>query len=398
MERRNLLRAAVLGGSAAALGGSLWRGAAYAAPAQPGTGPYGALRSPDANGIRLPNGFTSRVIARSGQRVSGTSYTWHNAPDGGACYVDDGGTSRSSEAESGGGWIYVSNSEINPSGGASAIKFSSTGTITSAYRILSGTRTNCAGGKTPWNTWLSCEEVSLGYVYETDPWGVKAAVRRDAMGRFKHEAAAADPVRKVIYLTEDESNGRFYRFAPTTWGDLSSGTLQVMVAGSATSGSFTWKNVPDPDGSPTTTRTQVSGSKSFNGGEGCYYADDTVWFTTKGDNRVWQLNLTSSTYELAYDDSLVTSGTAPLTGVDNITGSSSGDLFVAEDGGNMEICVITPDDVIAPFLRIDGQSGSEITGPAFSPDGRRLYFSSQRGTSGSSSGGITYEVTGPFRS
>ncbi|GAA3304593.1 hypothetical protein GCM10020295_56130 [Streptomyces cinereospinus] len=205
----------------------------------------------------------------------------------------------------------MSNSEINPGGGVSAVKFSSTGAITGAYRILSNTRTNCAGGKTPWNTWLSCEEVSLGYVYETDPWGVNAAVRRDAMGRFKHEAAAADPVRRVIYLTEDETNGRFYRFIPTTWGNLSSGTLQVMVAGSGTSGSFSWADIPDPDGSPTTTRTQVSGSKSFNGGEGCYYANDTVWFTTKGDNRVWQLNLTNNTYELAYDDSLVSSGTAP---------------------------------------------------------------------------------------
>ncbi|MFD5947012.1 alkaline phosphatase PhoX [Streptomyces collinus] len=385
MERRSLLRAAVLGGTSAALGGTLWRGAAYAAPAQPGTGPYGPLGSPDTNGIRLPNGFTSRVIARSGQRVGSTSYTWHNAPDGGACYAD------------GTGWIYVSNSEINPSGGASAVKFSSTGAITAAYRILSSTRQNCAGGKTPWNTWLSCEEVSLGYVYETDPWGANAAVQRAAMGRFKHEAAAADPVRKVIYLTEDESNGRFYRFVPTTWGNLSSGKLQVMVAGGATSGSFTWADVPDPDGSPTATRSQVSGSKSFNGGEGCHYANDAVWFTTKGDNRVWQLNLLNNTYELAYDDSLV-NGTAPLTGVDNITGASSGDLFVAEDGGNMEICVITPDDVVASFLRVDGQSGSEITGPAFSPDGTRLYFSSQRGTSGSSSGGITYEVTGPFRS
>ncbi|MFJ4556138.1 alkaline phosphatase PhoX [Streptomyces massasporeus] len=385
MERRSLLRAAVLGGTSAALGGTLWRGAAYAAPAQPGTGPYGPLGSPDANGIRLPAGFTSRVIARSGQQVGTTSYTWHNAPDGGACYAD------------GTGWIYVSNSEINPSGGASAVKFSSTGAITAAYRILSSTRQNCAGGKTPWNTWLSCEEVSLGYVYETDPWGTNAAVQRAAMGRFKHEAAAADPVRKVIYLTEDETNGRFYRFVPTTWGNLSSGKLQVMVAGSATSGSFTWTDIPDPDGSPTATRSQVSGSKSFNGGEGCHYANDTVWFTTKGDNRVWQLNLLNNTYELAYDDSLV-NGTAPLTGVDNITGASSGDLFVAEDGGNMEICVITPDDVVASFLRIDGQSGSEITGPAFSPNGTRLYFSSQRGTSGSSSGGITYEVTGPFRS
>ncbi|CAM5745731.1 hypothetical protein STAFG_6307 [Streptomyces afghaniensis 772] len=384
MERRSLLRAAVLGGTSAALGGTLWRGAAYAAPAQPGTGPYGPLGSPDANGIRLPSGFTSRVIARSGQRVGTTSYTWHNAPDGGACYAD------------GTGWIYVSNSEINPSGGASAVRFSSTGAITGAYRILSSTRQNCAGGKTPWNTWLSCEEVDRGYVYETDPWGAKAAVRRDAMGRFKHEAAAADPVRQVVYLTEDVTDGCFYRFRPTTWGDLSSGTLEVLVAGSGTSGPVTWARVPDPSGA-TATRSQVSGAKRFNGGEGCYYANDTCWFTTKGDNRVWQYNAAAQTIELAYDDSLVTSGTAPLTGVDNVTGTASGDLFVAEDGGNMEICVITPADVVAPFLRIDGQSGSEITGPAFSPDGTRLYFSSQRGTSGSSSGGITYEVKGPFR-
>ncbi|MEU9853309.1 alkaline phosphatase PhoX [Streptomyces sp. NPDC047974] len=385
MERRSFLRGAVIGTSAAAFGGTLMAGAAYAAPAQPGAGPYGALGAADANGIMLPAGFTSRIVARSGQTVPGTSYTWHNAPDGGACYAD------------GTGWIYVSNSEINPSGGAGALRFSSSGTVTGAYRILSDTRQNCAGGKTPWNTWLSCEEVSLGYVYETDPYGVNAAVRRDAMGRFKHEAAAADPVRKVVYLTEDESDGCFYRFIPNTWGNLSSGTLQVLKAGTATSGSFTWQNVPDPDGSPTTTRTQVSGAKKFSGGEGCHYADDKVWFTTKGDNRLWQLNLTNSTYELAYDDSLVPGGAAPLTGVDNVTGASSGDLYIAEDGGNMEICLITPDDTVAPFLRITGQSGSEITGPAFSPDGTRLYFSSQRGTSGSSSGGITYEVTGPFR-
>lgn len=384
MERRTFLRASAMGGTSAVLGGALWHSAAYAAPAQPGTGPYGALGSADANGIRLPAGFTSRVIARSGQQVPGTSYTWHNAPDGGACYAD------------GSGWIYVSNSEIDPSGGAGAVRFSATGAVTGAYRILSGTRQNCAGGKTPWNTWLSCEEVDRGYVYETDPWGTKAAVRRDAMGRFKHEAAAADPVRRVVYLTEDVSDGCFYRFRPTTWGDLSSGTLEVLVAGSGTSGPVSWASVPDPSGA-TATRNQVSGAKRFNGGEGCHYANDTCWFTTKGDNRVWQYNAAAQTIELAYDDSLVTGGSAPLTGVDNVTGSTSGDLFVAEDGGNLEICVITPDDVVAPFLRVDGQSGSEITGPAFSPDGTRLYFSSQRGTSGSLSGGITYEVKGPFR-
>ncbi|MFI5803311.1 alkaline phosphatase PhoX [Streptomyces sp. NPDC051561] len=385
MQRRTFLRTAVLSASATAFGGTLWRGAAYADPAQPGTGPYGALGSADANGIQLPAGFSSRIVARSGQKVAGTSYTWHNAPDGGACYAD------------GTGWIYVSNSEINPSGGAGAVRFSATGAITGAYRILSSTRQNCAGGKTPWNTWLSCEEVDRGYVYETDPWGVKAAVRRDAMGRFKHEAAAADPDRKVVYLTEDTSDGCFYRFTPSSWGNLAAGKLEVLKMGSGTSGPVTWGAVSDPTGASKATRDQVSGAKRFNGGEGCYYANGICFFTTKGDNRVWRYDAAASTLDLVYDDSLVTGGSAPLTGVDNVTGTSSGDLYVAEDGGNMEICMITPADVVTPFLRVNGQSGSEITGPAFSPDGKRLYFSSQRGTSGSSSGGLTYEVTGPFR-
>ncbi|MER5768213.1 alkaline phosphatase PhoX [Streptomyces sp. NPDC001985] len=387
MERRGFLRTAVIGASAsAAFGGSLWRGAAHADPAQPGPGPYGALLPADARGIALPSGFGSRVIARSGEPVAGTSYRWHSAPDGGACFAD------------GTGWIYVSNSEINPSGGASAVVLSASGEITGAYRILSGTRQNCAGGRTPWNTWLSCEEVGRGHVYETDPWGVAAAVRRDAMGRFKHEAAAADPVRRVVYLTEDEPDGCLYRFVPTVWGSLATGTLQVLIASTATSGRFTWADVPDPAAVDTPTRRQVAGAKRFSGGEGCHYADDTVWFTTKGDNRVWELDAADGTYGLAYDDSLVETGGTPLTGVDNVTGSASGDLFVAEDGGTMDICVITREGEVATFLRVEGQSSSEITGPAFSPDGSRLYFSSQYGTSGSAAGGITYEVTGPFRS
>ncbi len=386
MKRRNFLRAAVIGAGVTAFGNRL-SGSALAAPAQNGPSPYGPLQAADANGIQLPAGFTSRVIARSGRQVASTGYTWHSAPDGGAVFAD------------GTGWIYVSNSEVTPGGGASAVRFDADANVTSAYRILANTRQNCAGGATPWGTWLSCEETDLGFVYECQPKGpASAAVQRPAMGKFKHEAAAADPVRKVVYLTEDVTDGCFYRFIPTTWGNLAAGTLQVLKAGSATSGSFTWANVPDPDGSPTATRNQVSGAKRFTGGEGLHYANDTAWFTTKGDNRVWQLNLTNSTYELAYDDSLVSPGSPPLTGVDNVTGTSSGDLFVAEDGGNMEICIITPNDIVAPFLRITGQGSSEICGPAFTPAGNRLYFSSQRGTSGSSSGGITYEVTGPFRS
>ncbi|MGW5648403.1 alkaline phosphatase PhoX [Saccharopolyspora sp. NPDC003752] len=380
MERRTFLRAAVAGGTTIAFGFSVTR-EAIAYPAQTGPSPYGPLQAADANGIQLPANFTSRVIARSTQKVAGTGHTWHDAPDGGACFAD------------GTGWIYVSNAELGSgAGGVSAVRFDGSANITAAYPILAGTRQNCSGGATPWNTWLSCEETDLGYVFETDPWGANAAVRRDAMGRFKHEAAAADPDRRVVYLTEDEPDGNFYRFVPTTWGDLSAGTLQVLVDAG---GALSWVDVPDPDGSPTRTRRQVAGAKVFNGGEGAYYRNGTCFFTTKGDNRVWAYDAVNNALAIAYDDNLT--GNPPLTGVDNITGAPAGDLYVAEDGGNMEICIITPDDVVAPFLRVNGQSASELCGVAFNPAGNRLYFSSQRGASGSSSGGITYEVTGPFR-
>ncbi|MBP2323869.1 secreted PhoX family phosphatase [Kibdelosporangium banguiense] len=385
MERRDFLRVGVVGAAAAAFGGASWHDA-FAATAQPGPSPYGPLQAADANGVSLPSNFTSRIIARSGQRVASTSYTWHSAPDGGACFAD------------GTGWIYTSNSEVPLVGGVGSVKFDAGGNIVDAYRTLNFTSVNCAGGATPWNTWLSCEEIDRGYVYETDPFGVKAAIRRPAMGRFKHEACAADPERKVIYLTEDVPDGCFYRFIPNTWGDLSAGRLEVLIGtDSQTSGPVTWKQVPDPDGSPAT-RGQVAGAKRFNGGEGCYYAAGVCWFTTKGDNRVWAYDAANSSISLTYDDSLVSPGTPPLTGVDNVTRSSAGDLFVAEDGGNMEICLITSNLVVAPFLRVNGHDGSEITGPAFSPDGKRLYFSSQRGTSNSVFAGVTFEVTGPFRS
>lgn len=375
MQRRGFLKAAVVGAGSVALTFTVGR-EALAYPAQAGPGPYGALLPADANGLMLPKGFTSRVIAESSKQVPGTGHVWHGAPDGGACFAD------------GPGWIYVSNAELGKgAGGVSAVKFDGSGTVVDAYSILSGTTDNCAGGASPWNTWISCEEHSKGLCWETDPWGVRPAVSHPAMGQFNHEAAAFDPDRKVVYLTEDESDGGFYRYTPDVWGELAVGKLEVLTT------ELTWAPV-QPKGQPC--RKQVQNMHLFDGGEGAYYRNNICYFTTKGDDKVWAYNAAGGKLATVYDND--TTADAPLTGVDNITGDPHvGDLFVAEDGGNMEICVITPGDVIAPFVRIVGQDDSEIAGVAFNPAGNRMYFSSQNGPSGTDEGGITYEVTGPFR-
>jgi secreted PhoX family phosphatase len=378
-SRRDFLVGTLKLSSVLALGPSLLH---MTSPAYAGNlSNIGPLRAADANGVRLPAGFSSRIIARSGQTVAG--YRWHNAPDGGATFPTANG-----------GWVYVSNSEVaSGGGGASAIEFNATGGIVRARRILANTSTNCAGGPTPWNTWLSCEEVSRGFVYEAFPLTTQTALQRPALGRFQHEAAALDPVREHVYMTEDTTDGCLYRFVPTNgFPDLTVGTLQV--ARVSTSGAVTWVRVPDPDGSPTATRNQVSGVRRFSGGEGIWYANGSIFFATKGENRVYELDTQTQILRTLYDRAQMPG--SPLSGVDNVTVTPTGDILVAEDGGDLQICFIDQTGVPRPLVQLVGHTSSEITGPALSPNATRLYFSSQRGTSGSSAGGVTFEITGQF--
>lgn len=371
VDRRDALRLMISTAAVAAIG---------AAACAPSAGPPGLeLLGPDENAVMLPRGFRSRIVARSGARVLGGHY-WHDDPDGGAVF-----------ARRDGGWTYVSNSE-SLIGGVGALDFDRSGRLLGARPLLvARTSANCAGGATPWGTWLSCEEHPLGRVWEVDPSsGHSRPLPR--MGVFRHEAAAVDPVGRCVYLTEDEKDGRLYRYEPDVWPELARGTLAVATLDAV--GHVTWTPVrnPTPMLTQTPTRLQVRDSTPFDGGEGAVHRDGHVLFTTKGDGRIWDLDLGAQRCTVLYD--AATGPGTDLRGVDNIT-TAHGGVYVAEDGGNMELVLVGDDGRTWPCLRLVGHDRSEVTGPAFDPSGSRLYFSSQRGTGGR---GITFEVTGPWAS
>lgn len=385
-----------------------------------------------ATQVRVPAGFGIRAIATAntpvptpgGAGVNTFPFNWHINPDGGATF-----------AQPGGGWVYTSNSEATP-GGCGAIAFDASGAVVDAYSILNGTANNCAGGATPWDTWVSCEETANGQCWECDPFQPGQGVAKPSLGFFAHEAIAVDPVNNVVYLTEDTGSGRFYRWVadptdviPNSGGRLAleTGVLQVLNIDGFEDGGYptdpadvrqlrgvSWQDAVRPQDPQTTVRNdlalanQTVPGTNFKGGEGLWYYSlpatvntvpqggtvptrGLVFFSTKGDNRVWALDIDNQLIELVFDNDQI----EPDFGdVDNITISPWGDVIVAEDpptSPNSRIMVVLP-NAESVVLVVCEHPGSEICGPAFSPDGRRLYFSSQRRF-----GGETYELTIPER-
>jgi len=388
----------------------------------------GPLLPGNADGIQLPAGFSSRVLAVFNEPpiLSNPSYLWHSDPDGGATF-------RTAD----GGWIYVSDAEVRDvsagtareqaeaiapfMGGVGALQFDANGNLIDAYSVQSGTTTNCSGGATPWGTWINGEEIRDGYMFECSP--IKnggTAVRLDRFGRKGHEMVTVDPDDKAIYHTEDAGGtDRFYRtvFSDAAWPDggrpdMAQGILQVLAVDAGLNAAragptpIRWLNAID-DGRPQD-QVRLAESTLFAGNEGVWYLNGFIFFSTKSDDNIWAIDVAAATVESIYNPadgpigSPVDASEPPMAGVDNIAMTLDGEMLVVEDGGDMRCMVLLPNLTTIPLLRLPGNSSvTEVTGVAIAPTGDRIYVSGQRSLrngapAGFRTGGITYEIQMPF--
>ena len=438
ISRRAFLGIGGMGAAALALGAA---GSRDALAAEAG---YGRLY-PDPGGIvELPKGFQYRIISPEGSKLS------NGAPvpsdfDGMAAFKGSRkGTTvlvrnhelSLNEGTSGDNEPVEGSKPFDPNqiGGTSAVVVDNDSRrVLRDFVTSSGQTTNCAGGATPWGTWLTCEETkepNHGFVFEVDPRNPQNELSRTPirdMGRFSHEAVDIDPETGIAYLTEDDptgiSNGGdptapesgasfLYRFLPNNRrkepGSLQKGgRLQVMAfeetATSETNADLfrqgqrfkvVWRTI-EPDAAHEQALATPNAIK-FNRLEGAFFKNGTFWFddTNGGEERLGQIFRyfpAKNILELFYE------GNDPnkIESPDNITITPFGDLWFAEDEAVLDgnslnrVMGITPGGQVYKFAR-NVLTDSEFAGPTFSPDGRTFFVNIQNP-------GITLAIWGPFR-
>jgi uncharacterized protein len=417
LNRRDFLKAGGMGTLALTLGstGVLALGSkAFADTTNnptSGFGGYGPL-VPDPNGILdLPQGFHYKIISKEGELMSNGAKI-PGAFDGMAAFEGPKNTTiLVRNHELGAGAAFGSNPyDAAAKGGTTALVVGANREVIDEYVTSSGTIRNCAGGATPWGTWLTCEETrsaTHGYVFEVDPTQPENEMTRTPikdMGRFSHEACAIDPATGYVYLTEDASPSYLYRFIPNDLsqkpgalqkgGKLYAAAIEAVSDPSAstfkTGQTFkiVWKEL-DPHLCREDAKAQ--GCIEFSRLEGAFFQEGVFWFddTSAGDKklgRVYRYIPHTNTLELFYEGNDAREMEYP----DNICMTPWGDLWYAEDGsGDDRLMGITPEGKIYPFAH-NRQSGSELAGPTFSPDGNTLFVNIQ-------SPGQTFAIWGPFQ-
>ncbi|XOV91489.1 MAG: alkaline phosphatase PhoX [Bacteroidota bacterium] len=419
---------------------------------------YGSLL-PDPEGvINLPKGFTYKIISKKGTPMS-DGFLLPGAADGMATFNIDNKV------------VIIRNHELSPGnlengpfgmdennlptgatrdliydfgsgksvgvGGTTTVVFDEkTQTVEKEYLSLVGTVRNCAGGPTPWNSWISCEESTLkadgtlekdhGYNFEvkaTTQAGIQAPIPLKAMGRFNHEAVAVDPKTGIVYLTEDAGDGLIYRFIPEKYGDLSRGKLQAMKLKDRPSFdsrnwqeeskdemplneqlAVEWMDLEDIESPNNDLRLKGydAGAIRFARGEGMWNGKGEFYFacTNGGQKKNGQIfryipsseegTATESKNPAKLELFVESQDAQMLEHADNLTYSPWGDLIVCEDKREPKLVGVTPKGELYHFAENVGFK-SEFAGACFSPSGETLFVNIQ-------GPGLTLAIQGPWKS
>ncbi len=463
LTRRRFVQGSAAVGGGLALGGPISALAARTAEGRPAAAEgYGPLfPTPEEDSgityLSLPRGFKYRVISRSGDPMSDGNPT-PGIFDGMAAYAGAGGATiliRNHENRSRPGEIPVVvpadkryDPDPNTRGGNTKLVVSRDRRVTESFAVLAGTHTNCAGGETPWNSWITSEEifnygsieanrvpgtgVPHGYNFEVpaDADGPVKAVPMKAAGRFSHEAVAW--LDGILYETEDRGDASFYRFLPsrppTKSGDLAAngGVLQALVvvvdgqpvprfdANTAVPGQqfgVQWVTIDTPDPLTDTVRVEAQGKGAaiFDRTEGAWSADGRVYFdcTTGGEaqlGQLWQLepNGNGGVLTLIYESQ----SADELENPDNVVVvPQTGDVFLQEDSDGVQyVRGVTGDGGIYDFA-LTLLNESEFCGGCFSPDGKTFFLNQQGGRLATgqaptaqpdSARALGYAIWGPF--
>ncbi|MEM8780161.1 MAG: alkaline phosphatase PhoX [Cyanobacteria bacterium P01_G01_bin.49] len=368
----------------------------------------------DSNGILdLPRGWQYKIISQQGNSMSDGTIV-PGSFDGMAAFPGKNGQI-----------ILVRNHELNPhempginalkqykydqlsQGGTTTLIVNNDRVLEQEFVSLAGTNRNCAGGTTPWGSWISCEEetstpqmnsqrnpinvsVKHGYNFEIPSQGeIIKPIPLISMGRFRHEAIAVDPKTGYIYQTEDQNDSCFYRFRPHETKNLQAGGILEALVIEDLPKINTSKNYPlnqeksvkwvqletvDPDQDTLRYQAQSKGAAIFKRGEGICLARDEFYFTcTSGGNagkgQIFRYNPLQETISLFVESP----GTKSLDYPDNLILSPFGDLVVCEDGAGEQFLIgVTPQGECYQLAR-NAYNNSEFAGVCFSPDGQTMF-------------------------
>jgi uncharacterized protein len=392
---------------------------------------YGSLL-PDPNGLlELPEGFQYRILSRTGDLMADGNPLAGNH-DGMAAFPGPRNTTilicNHELSNTSGTEVRVPNRYDPVSrGGTTTLVIGPNRQLIKQFASLGGTIRNCAGGPTPWGSWITCEEnVSVpgspdgstryhGYNFEVPASATQPVepVPLIAMGRFNHEAVAVDPATGYVYQTEDRGDSLFYRFIPNVPGKLAEGgKLEALVIKGrpqsitnnrgANSGLYPigqkfaveWVEILNPDPATDTIRAEGfnAGAAQFSRGEGIWYGNGEIYFcaTNGGANsggQVWRYIPRDETIDLFVESPSRDDLEAP----DNIVVAPFGDLILCEDGGGENyLRGVTPQGELYNFAR-NALNSSELCGACFSPDGNTMFVNIQ-------SPGIIFAIWGPWNS